>query len=282
MAGDVRDAVSVATRRELLAAALELAEVCGEVVDSFASGGFEVGTKPDGSVVTTADVETEKAFRASVDARFPDMGVLGEELGPVRPEADFQWVIDPIDGTSEFARHLPVFGTTFGLFYQGEPLLGVIEHRRLGLRFHAAYGLGAFANDRTLVIDALDASLPRGAARLGLPSRASFAKREDEGELYHALIEAFPNFRVYHTCYVHACAASGGLDAALEWEVPMWDLAATRVLVEEAGGAYRCVRERSEQGPGRTYCVVFGRPGAVAEIEALLRPYLEGTRDAVS
>jgi len=274
MGSDIRDAVPLSTRRELLAAALELAGACREVVDAVVSAGFEVSTKADASVVTTADVAAEKAFRELVDARFPDMGVLGEELGHTRPEAEFQWIIDPIDGTSEFARHLPVFGTMIGLFLKGEPLLGLIDHPGLGLRFHAGHGLGAFANDRRLRLQPFDTALPRSAARLGLPSRASFAKQRDEGALYHALIDAFPNFRVYHTCYTHACAASGGLDVALEWEVPLWDLGATRILVEEAGGAFRCVREHAEPGAVRRYCAVFGQPALVSEIEALMKDYL--------
>ena len=105
---DARDEVSTDTRRELLDAALELADQCAATTASIVKSGFDVSKKADDSLVTTADVETERAFRKSVQERFPDMAVLGEELGASAQSTDFRWIIDPIDGTAEFARHLPV------------------------------------------------------------------------------------------------------------------------------------------------------------------------------
>jgi hypothetical protein len=176
---DIREEIPAGTRRELLSAALELADLCSETTASIIESGFEVSKKADASLVTTADVETERAFRQRVQERFPDMGVLGEELGEVNKDADYRWVIDPIDGTAEFARQVPLYGCIIGLQYKQQPLLGVIDHRAMGLRCHGAYGLGAFANGERLHI--VDSSNGESGAvsRIGLPSLASFLSPRD-------------------------------------------------------------------------------------------------------
>ena len=145
---DPREEVSADQRRELLDAALELADLCAETTASIVDSGFDVSKKADDSLVTTADVETERAFRKSVQERFPDMGVLGEELGDSDQSTDFRWIIDQIDGTEEFARRCII-----GLHYKEQPILGVIDHQAMRIRCHAAFGLGAFANEERLAID---------------------------------------------------------------------------------------------------------------------------------
>ena len=267
---DLRDEVSVSRRRELLAAALELADLCAETTASIVASGFEISSKADASLVTTADVETERAFRTRLEERFPDMDVLGEELGQTDQSRDYCWVIDPIDGTAEFARHLPVYGCIIGLHYKELPLLGVIDHQAMGLRCHGAYELGAFANGQRLHLEDCAAGEAGPGARIGLPSLASFLRPEDCSAVFRAVVDAFPNFRAYHTCYAHTLAAMGGLDAAMEWDTPLWDLAATQILVEEAGGAYRTLRVIRPPGRGSLYSAVFGRPAVVERLTGII------------
>ena len=271
---DVRDEISEASRAELLQAALELADVCRGTIATMVGSGFEVSTKADDSLVTTADVETERVFREQVRTRFPDMGVTGEELGQSDPQADFQWIIDPIDGTAEFARQVPLYGSIIALHYKARPLVGVIDHPALALRCHAAHGLGAFANGKRLSIADCTPAEAGPGVRLGLPSRASFNRPFDDGPIYHALIEAQPNFRVYHTCYSHTLTAMSALDAAMEWDTPAWDLAATRILVEEAGGRYECLQERNSPDGERIYSAVFGKPTLVDNLATLIKGHL--------
>jgi fructose-1,6-bisphosphatase/inositol monophosphatase family enzyme len=274
MIADPRDEVSVERRKELLAAALELADLCRDTIASVVASGFEITRKADDSLVTTADVETEKVFRAEVKARFPAVGIVGEELGGSDPDADYQWIIDPIDGTAEFARHLPVYGNIIGLHYRKHPLVGVIDHPALGLRCHAAHGLGAFANGERLAMGA-DAPAETGpGARLGMPSHASFLKDVDASTVYKAVIDAYPNFRVYHTCYTHTLTTMGALDAAMEWDTPVWDLAATRILVEEAGGRYVALQERESASGVRLYSALFGQGALVEKLEPLIRGHM--------
>jgi fructose-1,6-bisphosphatase/inositol monophosphatase family enzyme len=272
---DPRDEVSVSRRRELLAAALELADLCAETTASIVATGFEVSKKADASLVTTADVETERSFRKRVREWFPEMGVLGEELGDSDRSKDFRWVIDPIDGTAEFARHLPVYGCIIGLHYKEQPLLGVIDHQAMGIRCHGAYGLGAFANEERLHIDDCAPGEAGAEARIGLPSLASFLRPLDSSPVFRAVVDAYPNFRAYHTCYAHTLVAMGGLDAAMEWDTPLWDLAATQILIEEAGGRYQTVKKLELPGKGHFYSAVFGKPALVDRLVGIIADALE-------
>ena len=263
---DLRDEIPIETRRELLDTALELADLCAETTASIVGSGFEVSLKADESLVTTADVETERAFRARVGERFPHMGILGEELGDSGEDCDYRWVIDPIDGTAEFARHVPLYGCIIALHYKGQPLVGVIDHQAMKLRCHGAYGLGAFANGERVRIEDWPSSQPKAGARVGLPSRASFLKPTESGAVFSAIAGAYPNFRAYHTCYAHTLAVIGGLDVAMEWDTPLWDVAATQILAEEPGGRYHCIREIDIPGKGRHYAAVFGKPALAGDI----------------
>ena len=267
---DIREEVSAERRRELLDAALELADLCAETTASIVDSGFDVSKKADDSLVTTADVETERAFRKCVQERFPDMGVLGEELGDSGQSTDFRWIIDPIDGTAEFARHLPVYGCIIGLHYKEQPLLGVLDHQAMGIRCHAAFGLGAFANAERLALDDCAPGEEGAGARIGLPSLAGFLRPTDSTPVFRAIVDAYPNFRVFHTCYAHTLAAMGGLDAAMEWDTPLWDLAATQILIEEAGGRYQWLKHTEVPGQGRLYSAVFGKPAVVDRLVGII------------
>jgi fructose-1,6-bisphosphatase/inositol monophosphatase family enzyme len=261
---DIREEVPAERRRELLDAALELADLCAQTTASIVATGFDVSKKADESLVTTADVETEKAFRARVQERFPDMGVLGEELGESNQGADFRWVIDPVDGTAEFARHVPLYGCIIGLHYKSVPLLGVIDHQAMNIRAHAAFGLGAFANGVRLNIDDGEPAQEGAGARIGLPSMSAFLSPTDSRAVFDAIVAEYPNFRAYHTCYAHTLVAMGGLDAAMEWGTPLWDLAATQILIEEAGGRYIEINQIDVPGKGRFHSAVYGN-SVVAE-----------------
>lgn len=271
---DPRSELPEAEVERLLAHALRLADTCRETVERVTASGFEVERKADRSLVTTADREAELAFRTLARELTPQAGVLGEEFGLEREEAPLRWVIDPVDGTAEFAAGLPVWGTIIGLFWRGEPLLGVIDHPALDLRSHAAFGRGAFCNERRLRIEDFPDADFDGSERVGTPSRAAFVKHRDEGARFDALVRAHRNFRVFHTCLTHTSAANGALDAALEWDQPIWDLAATRILVEEAGGRYRSIRVREQAGTGQVHCAVFGRPRLVDSVVRALMPDL--------
>jgi fructose-1,6-bisphosphatase/inositol monophosphatase family enzyme len=243
-------------------------------------GEFEVKTKDDGSPVTGADLAVEARLRALTLAAFPDHGQIGEEFPPHRPEADFRWVFDPVDGTEDFVQRVPTFGCIIGLFYRGEPVVGVIEIPMLEERVSAAYGLGAFRDSLTvgnqrLRLDDFDPKTPAMAVRVMTSAPANYVRRRDDAKRFDALAHEYPNLRIYRSCYMHLCAATGQADATVDYGNPLWDIAAARIVVEEAGGAFRVIDSYDLDGE-RMYNCVFGRPALVAKIAKLLRAIMPG------
>jgi histidinol-phosphatase len=243
-------------------------------------GAFEVKVKDDGSPVTSADLAVEARLRALTLAAFPEHGQLGEEFPPHKPEAEFRWVFDPVDGTEDFVHRVPTFGSIIGLFYRGEPVVGVIEIPMLEERVHAAYGLGALrdsptgGNERLRLAD-FDPKTPAMTVRVMSSARANFVRRREDGARFDALAREYPNLRIYRSCYMHLCAATGQADATVDYGNPLWDIAAARIVVEEAGGEFRVVDSYDLDGE-RMYNSVFGRPALVAKIAKLLRAITPG------
>jgi fructose-1,6-bisphosphatase/inositol monophosphatase family enzyme len=267
---DMREQIPLAERQRLLAFVREATDSARRVIAQALAHGFTIQHKPDGSYVTSADVAVEEHWRALIAQRFPDHGILGEERAATRPAAQFQWIMDPIDGTEDFVHGLPTFGTILGLHYGAQPLVGAIDHPLLDLRLEAGYGLGCFRN-RTLVrLGDIEASASDQALRVMLSARANFTRYEDRGRWFDRLTRRFPNHRIYRSCYAHACVAGGQADVMIEVGNRIWDLAATRLLIEEAGGRYVTVQDLEVAGGARVLGAVFGRAGAVARVLQLL------------
>ena len=243
--------------------ALEFSASARSLILSLLAAGFEVKRKPDRSFVTTADLRVEEHLRELIQLHFPGHGVIGEESPPTRPEAPFQWVMDPIDGTEDFVQRMPAFGTILALHYRGEPVVGVIDHPVLDIRVSAAFGLGAHYNGRHVKLSDLDPTDIDGTERVMLPARANFIKHRDDGRLFDALARAHPNHRIYRTCFTHTCAILGMADAAVDYGNPIWDFAASRILIEEAGGKFLNVREWDVPSFGRVYGSIMGKPALV-------------------
>jgi fructose-1,6-bisphosphatase/inositol monophosphatase family enzyme len=260
--------------------ALKLAHEARQILRAMQRGAFEVKTKDDGSPVTSADLAVEARLRALTLATFPEHGQLGEEFPPHKPEADFRWVFDPVDGTEDFVHRVPTFGCIIGLFYRGEPIVGVIDIPMLEERVHAAYGLGAIrdsvtAGNQRLRLADFDPKTPAMAVRVMSSARANYVRRRQDGARFDALAEEYPNLRIYRSCYMHLCAATGQTDAAVDYGNPLWDIAAARIVVEEAGGEFRVVDSYELDGE-RMYNSVFGRPALVSKIAKLLRAIKPG------
>jgi histidinol-phosphatase len=243
-------------------------------------GAFEVKAKDDGSPVTSADLAVEARLRALTLAAFPEHGQVGEEFPPHKPEAEFRWVFDPVDGTEDFIHRVPTFGSIVGLFYRDVPVVGVIDIPMLEERVHAAYSLGAFrdsltvGNERLRLAD-FDPKTPAVTVRVMTSARANYIRRREDGARFDALARAYPNMRIYRSCYMHLCAATGQADAAVDYGNPLWDIAAARIVVEEAAGEFRVVDSYDLDGQ-RIYNSVFGRPALVARIAKLLRAIKPG------
>ena len=171
--------------------------------------------------------------------------------------------MDPIDGTEDFVQHLPTFGSILALHYRGEPVVGVIDHPVLDMRVSAAFGRGAHYNGRRVTLTDLDPSAIDGTERVMLPARANFIKHRDDGRLFDAVARAHPNHRIFRSCFTHTCAVLGMADATIDYGNPLWDFAASRILIEEAGGKFIVVREWDAPSFGRVYGSIMGKPALV-------------------
>lgn len=260
---DIRNEIPARDIERFHTRALEFSESARALILSLLAAGFEVKRKPDRSFVTSADLRVEERLRELIGKHFPDHGIIGEEYPPTRPAALFQWIMDPIDGTEDFVQRMPVFGSILALHYRGEPVVGVIDHPVLNIRVSAARGLGTHRNGERVTLSDLDSGAIDGTERVMLPARANFTKHRDDGALFDAVTRAHPNHRIYRSCFNHTCAVLGMADAAIDYGNPIWDVAASRILIEEAGGKFLTVRAWDVPGVGRVYGSVMGKSALV-------------------
>lgn len=245
---------------------LDLADESRRLVRTALARGFRTAIKPDQSLVTTVDTDVEQRLRVMLEEFFPEHGIVGEEFPALRPDADFQWIMDPIDGTEEFVHSIPTFGTIIGLYFRGMPVAGALDFPALDLRVHATLGLGCHRNGERVRL----AHAPDARDRISLSARANFVRYRDDGAVFEAVTRACPNHRVYRTCLGHALAAVGAVNVMVNWHNKIWDLAAAQILTEEAGGSYVTVRELDLPGNGRIYSAVFGKPATVERMVKLV------------
>lgn len=219
-----------------LALALELADLAdGITLPHYRNRSFSVKHKDDRSEVTEADRGTESALRARLAEVRPHHAVLGEEEGLVgAADAEHTWIIDPIDGTSNFVKNVPVWATLIALRHGDELVVGVCSAPALGRRWWAARGVGAFADGRPIrVSDVADLA----DCHLGYSDIGTFQKH-GRGPQLTELAASCWRARGLGDFWMHVLVAEGAMDACAETIVNLWDLAAIQVIVEEAGGRF--------------------------------------------
>ena len=230
-----------------LALALRLADIAdGITVERFEASDLSVESKPDMTPVSDADLAVEEAIRAELAQTRPADAVLGEEFGGVPVFEGRQWVVDPIDGTKNFVRGVPVWATLIALLVDGEPVVGVISAPALTRRWYASAGAGAW---RTFNGGGLRRLSVSGVRELGdaSVSMSSLEGWQERGlrENFLSLTEQTWRLRGYGDFLSYCFVAEGSVDIAAEPEVSLWDLAALSVLVSEAGGRFTSLDGRS-------------------------------------
>jgi histidinol-phosphatase len=189
--------------------------------------------------VTDADRAVEADLRDALSRQRPNDAVLGEEYGGVATFSGRQWVIDPIDGTKNFVRGVPVWATLIALLQDGVPIVGVVSAPALRRRWWAGSSLGAFSsfNDgpaRQLAVSGVD---DLSSASLSFSSLSGWADRGIR-ERFVGLTDSVWRVRAYGDFLSYCLVAEGAVDIAAEPEVNLWDLAPLDVLVREAGGSF--------------------------------------------
>lgn len=220
--------------RELVFA-LDICEQAGRIARSHFSAGVDVEAKADGSPVTRADKECERLIRDAVASRFPDDGILGEEEGESQAKAGGRrWIIDPIDGTYNFARGIPIFATLLALEKDGEIVLGVVNNPAFGDLFWAEKGSGAFKNgERIHVSDR--SKLSESCFNFGQLTRVVGGGLWDG---FSQIVSKTGRQRGFGDYFGFALVFEGKAEAMLEVGVCTWDLAPMKIIVEEAGGRF--------------------------------------------
>lgn len=220
----------------------------------FRAADLRVSTKPDLTPVSDADTAVEAGVRATLAAERPHDAVLGEESG-VSGDGPRTWIVDPVDGTKNFVRGIPVWATLVALRVEDSVDVGVVSAPALGRRWWAARGHGAFAGaslgSATQLRVSAVASL--ADAQLSYSSLAGWRQRGGLPGLL-ALSEQAWRTRAFGDFWSHVLVAEGAVDASFEPEVSLWDLAALQPVVEEAGGTFTDLAGTATPDGGSVVC----------------------------
>ncbi|MDP0399242.1 histidinol-phosphatase [Tsukamurella strandjordii] len=220
--------------------ALSLADAADELTMArFGALDLKVDAKPDLTPVSDADLATETLIRERLAAERPGDAVLGEEFGGEPVFSGRQWVLDPIDGTKNFVRAVPVWSTLIALLEDGVPTVGVVSAPALRRRWFASAGSGAFLqfDGGEPVRISVSAVREIADASISFSDLSYFADRAGR-DRFLALADDAWRLRGYGDFWSYCLVAEGSVDVAVEPEVSLWDLAAVEILVREAGGLF--------------------------------------------
>ena len=218
-----------------LEVALELADIADAITTArFQAPDLRIDTKPDRTPVTDADRATEVALREALERLRPGQEIVGEEFGG-EGRAEWRWILDPIDGTVNYANGVPVWATLIALMRGERAVCGVVSAPALGRRWWAATGQGAFAGSGRRIHVSRTPTLDD--AYVSCTDVRDFATRRGERG-FRTLLNRVRVVRAFGDFWSHMLVAEGVIDVALEAWVNPWDVAASQVIVVEAGGRF--------------------------------------------
>lgn len=225
-----------------LETALAAARAAETVVRKYWQQNVDITIKADASPVTVADVETEEAIKSVILAQFPDHGFYGEETGKTRPEAEYTWLVDPIDGTKSFVREYPFFSTQIALMRGEELILGVSSAPVFGEFAYAEKSGGAFWMDKEAKVSAIESI---AAATLSVGNLKTLASSPEGWAGLASMVREVNRTRGYGDFYHYHLLARGAIDLVVESDVNVLDIAALSVIVREAGGVFTDLNGKS-------------------------------------
>ena len=215
----------------LIGLANELADVVRPIAARYFRTQVAIDDKTDNSPVTIADREAETAMRGILERHVPDHGIFGEEHGAVRTEAEYVWVLDPIDGTKAFITGLPIFGTLIALLHRGKPVMGIIDQPILKERWLGVEGQRSTFNGQPISVRACPS-----LANAYMYSTAPIMFPGAYEKPHEALTKKAKLFRWGGDCYAYGLLASGHVDLVVEASLKLYDFAALVPVVKGAGG----------------------------------------------
>jgi histidinol-phosphatase len=220
--------------KEFLSVALESARAARELILSYYNGEFDIEIKSDQTPVTVADRGAEQIIRETIGRAFPAHGIFGEEYGSENKDTEFLWLVDPIDGTKSFVKRYGMFSTQIALMYRGELILGVSCAPAMNELVWATRGNGAFDAEGQLHISEITEIDKASISTGNIQSLAASNRWPALGRI----LAKTNRTRGYGDYYHYHRLAAGQLDAIIESDVNILDIAALYVIVTEAGGVF--------------------------------------------
>jgi histidinol-phosphatase len=238
---------------DALALALELADLSDAITMSrFRAHDLQVATKPDLTPVSEADEAVERTIIDRV-ASFSEHAVLGEEFGTAGAEsAAHRWIVDPIDGTKNYVRGVPIWATLIGLEHEGSMVVGVVSAPALGARWWAGRGLGAFCNGKQIHCSTI-ATLDDAQISFAWDSSGRF-HADGIGAKMMALSDRCWRTRGLGDFWQHMLVAEGAFDISIDPIVSLWDIAALVPIVTESGAQWTAVDGRRDLAADSFVC----------------------------
>lgn len=252
--------------------------VVADAEQHFVAGGpTTVTAKGDRDMVSDVDVTIERQIRAALRAATPHLGFLGEEEGTHGPNDETRWILDPVDGTANFIRGMPLYAISLALVHDNNPVLGVISLPVLGRRYWAATGHGAWCNDRPIQV------APTAHLREAMVAFGDFGTGRNTAERDHLDLAVLRRLaqRAQRTRMLGTSAADlvfvadGSLDASITLANRSWDMAAGVVIAREAGAAVTDLDGTDYTAESRT--TIAATAAILADVLALVREAAEGT-----
>ena len=227
---------------ELLKIALKTAELAEENILKYYQNDVGVEWKADKTPVTIADKGTEELARKFWAKETHGFGVIGEEFGIESPDAEYQWVIDPIDGTKSFIHGVPLFGTLIGLYHKNVPIASVIRLPAMKSAVWAVNGGGAFLDGR----EVRASKVSQLSDALVLSGTVNTMEDKGFGEGFTKLRRSARLHRGWGDCYGYYLVAAGRAEIMVDPVVSMWDIAPFPLLMKEAGGKFSTIDGKTE------------------------------------
>ena len=235
------------TLEDDLSLALSLADLADEMTMArVGAPDLVVETKPDMTPVSEADRAVELALRDRLARERPDDAMVGEEYGEIAAAGSRRWIIDPIDGTASYVRAMPTWSTLIALEAADDVVVGVVSMPALGRRWWAARGQGAFADGRPISVSHVSRLADAQLTWSGIESWDEVGR----ADAVLSLARACWRSRGIGDAWQYMLVAEGAAEIAIDPEASLWDLAAVRVVVEEAGGKFTDLRGRATADGG--------------------------------
>jgi len=193
---------------------------------------LQIEIKEDLSPVTKADREAEAILRESLTAAFPGDGFLGEEYGDQKGSTGYRWIIDPIDGTKNYIRGIPIWGTLLGLEFENDLVGGIVVAPALGQTWHGLRGEGAYRNDKKIRVT----DTPKLSQSHLFYSSLTWIQKSGKTKGFLDLIDNSERQRGFGDFYGFMLVAQGACEAMIDHGLHPWDVAALKPIVDEAGG----------------------------------------------